>query len=129
MVKIGFICEGTTEQILLQSSSFQQLLNTLNLEALPIINAEGSGNLLPHNISGYVERLEQLKAQATIVLTDLDADVCITQTKNRISARPNDIIIVAVKTIESWFLASTTAMRAILRQPAFSFAYPESEFK
>ena len=47
MVKVGFICEGYTELILLQSDPFRQLLVSLNIERLNVINAEGSGNLLP----------------------------------------------------------------------------------
>jgi hypothetical protein len=127
MIKIGFICEGRTEQILLQSSSFEKLLASYNLESLPIINAEGSGNLLPHNIEGYLTRLEQQGAQMIVILTDLDEDICITETKKRISAREQDIVVIAVKKIEAWFLACSTTMQQILGQPGFHFANPENE--
>src|SRR5882757_9433050 len=99
MTKIGFICEGRTEQILLQSNSFGQLLTSLNLESLPVINAEGSGNLLPHNIEGYVSRLEKEGAETIVIVTDLDQDICITETKKRISARKKDLVVIAVKKI------------------------------
>jgi len=127
MVKIGFICEGNTEQILLQSDSFKKLLTSLNLESLPVIDAKGAGNLLPHNIVGYISRLENQGAQKIFILTDLDEDICITQTKQRIKARPQDIAIIAVKKIESWFLASSPAMAALIRQPGFIFQAPEGE--
>jgi hypothetical protein len=71
MVKVGFICEGATEQILLQSDSFRNLLSSLNLESLQIIDAKGAGNLLPHNIEGYVTRLEKEGAKVIVILTDL----------------------------------------------------------
>lgn len=46
MVQIGFICEGYTEQFLLQSDSFREYLHSINIDPLPIINAEGINNLL-----------------------------------------------------------------------------------
>ena len=73
-----FICEGNTEQILLQSHSFKSLLTSLNLESLPVIDAKGAGNLLPHNIAGYINRLESQRAEKIFILTDLDEDICIT---------------------------------------------------
>jgi len=127
MVKVGFICEGLTESILLQSNSFRQLLSSLNIESLPVVNAQGSGNLLPHNISGYISLLEKQGATVVIILTDLDEDICVTLTKQRIAARKQDIVIIAVKTIEAWFLACTPTMRAFLGLPGFVFPEPENE--
>lgn len=127
MIKVGFICEGSTELRLLQSAPFQQLLASLNIERLNVINAEGSGNLLPHNIAGYVTSLEKAGAEAIVILTDLDEDICVTQTKARISARKQDIVVIAVKKIEAWFLASTLAMQNLLTQPGFNFPSPENE--
>lgn len=127
MTKIGFICEGRTEQILLQSNTFGKLLTSFNLESLPVIDAGGSGNLLPHNIQGYISRLEKEGAQAIIILTDLDEDICITETKKRISARKQDIVVIAVKKIEAWFLACSPAMQQLLSQPGFNFDNPENE--
>lgn len=129
MVKIGFICEGVTEQILLQSSTFKQFLKSINLESVPVIDAQGSGNLLPHNISGYILRLEKEGAEKIFILTDLDDDICITKTKQRINARQEDIVIIAVKKIESWFLACSAAMAALTKQPGFAFQTPEAEVR
>lgn len=56
---------------------------------------------LPHNIVGYTERLEKEGARIIVILTDLDDDSCITETRNRISARAQDVVIVAVKKIEA----------------------------
>jgi hypothetical protein len=127
MVKIGFICEGYTEQILLQSDPFRKLLHSLNIESLSAINAEGSGNLLPHNITGYIERLEKQGATTVLILTDLDDEICITNTKSRIGARPKDQVIISVKKIEAWFLASSPAMEKLLAIPKFVFANPEDD--
>jgi predicted ATP-dependent endonuclease of OLD family len=127
MIRVGFICEGYTEQILLQSSRFRQLLASLNIESVQVINAEGSGNLLPRNIVEYTARLERRGARIVIILTDMDDDSCITETKKRISARKQDVMIVAVQKIEAWFLACTPAMRNVLGQPGFECSNPEEE--
>ena len=127
MVKIGFICEGDTEQILLLSDSFQHYLSSINLLAVNVINACGSGNLLPHNIGGYVESLEKAGAEVVVILTDLDDDICITRTKERIMPRVQDVVIIAVKKIEAWFLANDIAMRSLFKDGQFSFIAPEGE--
>lgn len=127
MVKVGFICEGFTEQILLLSDKFQQLLISIKLQLVNVINATGSGNLLPHNIKGYTESLEKDGAEVIIILTDLDEDICVTKTKERIKARETDIVIIAVKKIESWFLANDDAMQLLLNNPHFSYSTPEKE--
>ncbi len=127
MVKVGFICEGDTEAILLSSDNFQLYLSSINLRAVNVINACGSGNLLPHNIKGYIEGLEKSGAEVILILTDLDENICITETKNRIKARLQDIVIVAVKKIEAWFLANDLAMRLLLNNPDFSYPAPEKE--
>lgn len=127
MIKVGFICEGHTEKILLESAAFGHLLAKLKIEPLQVINAEGCDNLLPHNIVSYITILEEAGAQVIVILTDLDDDVCITKTINRISARPQNITVVAVKKIEAWFLACTPAMQRMLGQTDFSFPNPEGE--
>lgn len=86
-------------------------------------NALGGGVLW----SKYIDRLENQGAQKIFILTDLDEDICITRTKQRIKARPQDIVIIAVKKIESWFLASSSAIAALKRQPGFIFQSPEGE--
>lgn len=129
MRKVGFICEGYTEFYLLRSESFQNLLTRFNLNSVNVINAKGSGNLLPNNISGYIQSLEKDGANVIIILTDLENDICITQTKQRISARREDIVIIAVKQIEAWFLACSKTMGILLNSPQFKFPFPEKENK
>lgn len=127
MVKIGVICEGATERLLLSSESFGGLLASLNIEVVQVINAEGIGNLLPHKRERYIERLEKAQAQVILILADLDENVCITQTKARIEAKPTDVVVIAVKMIESWFLASTLSMRKFMKDDGFFFHLPEEE--
>jgi len=127
MVKVGFVCEGFTEQIFLLSDNFQNFLASVNLKLINVVNATGSGNLLPHNITAYIESLEKDGAEVIVILTDLDKDDCITKTKERISARDKDILVIAVKKIEAWFLANEPAMQLLLNNPQFSFPAPEEE--
>jgi hypothetical protein len=128
MIKVGFICEGFTERKLLESANFKSYLQSINLEQVDeVINAEGSGNLLPHNIKAYTERLKNKGADIIIILTDLDDDICITKTKNRIKAAENEIIVIAVKKIEAWFLACSSTMQQLLKDDTFQFEFPENE--
>jgi len=129
MVKIGFICEGQTEAELVSSNNFNSYLNSIGLEFINALNAKGSGNLLSYNIKPYIQALERLRAQKIIILTNLDEDKCITITKQRMNARPQDIVIVAIKEIEAWFLANTPAMSIMLGNDNFYFEFPEKEMR
>jgi hypothetical protein len=114
MVKIGIICEGNTELILFQSDDFLAFLQSLEIELVGIVDAQGSGNLLPHNIAGYIAALDAVGAHHIFVVTDLDENVCITKTKERIGAPGNLVTIVAVKQIEAWLMADTLALGTLL---------------
>jgi hypothetical protein len=72
------------------------------------------------------ENLFKKGASVIFILTDLDQDQCITKTRLRIIESENQIIIVAVKQIESWFLSDNFAMNQIF-QGDYSFEYPENE--
>ena len=94
MVKLGFIGEGTTEKIILQSESFRQYLLSNEISFVEnVIDATGNGNLLPKNIEGFVNRLKDDGATAIIILTDLDEDKCISLTKERIDPEGKHISI------------------------------------
>lgn len=127
MVKIGFICEGKTEVLFISSEKFISFLNGNNVQLIDVVNAGGSGNLLPHNITQYLQLLEAKGAEKIFILTDLDEDECITVTKQRINAREKDIVVIAVKQIEAWFLASTQTMQQLLNDDNFTFEFPEKE--
>ena len=128
MVKLGFIVEGGSEKIILQSPGFFSYLQAISVQFIPeIIDAEGNGNLLPHNIVEFTKILEEKGATKIIVLTDLDLDQCITLTKQRISPLPNHVVVVSVKQIESWFLADTVAICNFLNDQNYHCEYPESQ--
>ncbi|MEA5403358.1 hypothetical protein VB776_10555 [Arcicella sp. DC2W] len=126
MVNIGFICEGYTELFILESDTFKNLLNELGLHSVGVINVQGNGNLLPHNIKSHRENLFNKGASVIFILTDLDQEQCITKTRLRITESENQIIIVAVKQIEAWFLADYIAMNTIFKGD-YSFEFPENE--
>jgi hypothetical protein len=129
MVNVGFICEGDSDSVLFQSQTFYNFLHDLNIIRINVINAQGSGNLLPHNISGYLESLERQGSEKIVIVTDLDTEPCFTSRKEQIDARPEDTVIIAVKEIESWFLADSLSMRRLLRLQHFNFDLPEEELE
>lgn len=102
MVKIGFICEGRTEKNIVESDSFQKWLCLNGFDcSLPVIDAKGNGNLLPHKIEALRQELLDRGVHKIVILTDLDVDSCITLTRQRITERTDQLIIVAVKQIEA----------------------------
>jgi hypothetical protein len=117
VVKVGFICEGESEKIIVESSAFQDLLKRLQIECiLPVIDAKGNGNLLPKNIQIHLNTLKTAGAEKFMILTDLDKDTCITLTKDRITHIEDAVIIVAVKQLEAWYLADNKTMSTMLKK-------------
>ncbi len=128
MKKIGFICEGKSDRLILESTLFSKLLSKLNLQSVLVKNVEGNGNLLPDFMDEHLSQMKDYKAEFVLILTDLDEDQCITKTKERIN--PHSylskfvFIVLSVKSIESWFLADSETMSSIFRKN-FHFPLPE----
>ncbi len=111
MVKVGFIGEGKTEQLILQSASFQAWLRQQSIEPVgEVIDAGGSGNLLPNRIEPLCAELFGYDAEKIIILTDLDTDASVAITQKRIGQNDKQLVLVAVQKIEAWFLADTKLM-------------------
>lgn len=128
MVTIGFICEGKTEKNIIESKAFQQWLSQNGFRCiLPAIDAKGGSNLLPNRIEALREELLSQNVQNIVILTDLDTGNCITATRQRIIERPDQIIVVAVKQIEAWFLSDTSTLQTLFSDPTFTFDQPERE--
>lgn len=127
MVRVGLICEGKTELNLFLSSNFKQLLSSYNLSLIKVINAKGSGNLLPHNIEAYIKLMEKNGANKIIIQTDLDQDECKAKTIDRIKPRQQDVLVISVRKIEAWFLADTQIMQKFLKDNKFHFQFPEKK--
>lgn len=127
MVTLGFIAEGATEKMILESPNFHAYLASLNINFIPnVIDANGNGNLLPHNLLPHTQLLKNNGATNIFILTDLDKDQCFTITKSRISAPKDHIITISAKSVESWFLADSDAMRSFLNDANFSYNNPEN---
>ncbi len=126
MVKVGFIVEGGSESIIINSPQFKEFLTRHGCQLLsPVIDAKGGGNLLPKNIGVFLEQLQQQAADKIVVLTDLEMGPSVTVVRERIAHPQLDIIFVAVKALEAWYLADTDAMKRWLESADFFEKHPE----
>jgi Domain of unknown function (DUF4276) len=127
VVKIGFITEGESEKKVLESDKFQEFLQSLAIECvLPIIDANGNNNQLPHNREVTVQTLRDLGASSIFIVTDKDQEQCFTSIKDRIKPGIDEKVIVSVKQLEAWFLADSSAMKNYLQIEIYSCDHPES---
>lgn len=127
MVKLGFIVEGDSEKIIIESKKFSDFLQQNNYQLVrPVVNAKGGGNLLPHNIGVFIKTLQKQKAEKICVLTDLEDEESVNIVRDRIMHAEIDEIFIAVKALEAWFLADTEAMRRWLEVDDFIEDEPEN---
>lgn len=114
MVKVGFVVEGACEKIVIESAVFKDFLQRNDFELIePVVDANGAGNLLPHNIEPFIGVLEEKGAERLYILTDSDG-FPVEDVKERINHAKITAYFIAVKAIEAWFLADTQAMRKFL---------------
>jgi hypothetical protein len=126
MVKVGFIVEGDSEKIVVESPDFKAFLQEQHFELVnPVVNAKGGGNLLPQNIDAYLGRLDHQSVDIIVVLTDLEDEASVELVRERISDARIDSIFVAVKALEGWFLADSSAMNKWLGINDFNEPQPE----
>ena len=124
MVKIGFIVEGNTEKIVIESESFKQWTTQQGIEIYhPVLDAKGGGNLLPKHIEPLVQRLKD--ADYIVILTDLEHETSPQAVRDRIGTSYTSLIFIAVKAIEAWFLADSEALRKWLKTDDVFEVYPE----
>ncbi|PHX44937.1 hypothetical protein AO263_18905 [Pseudomonas sp. NZIPFR-PS5] len=115
MVKVGFIVEGASEKIVIESSDFRAFLHRNGFELLdPVVDAQGGGNLLPQHLRTFVETLSDLGADRIFILTDLERDISVDVVRARIQHDRVEMAFIAIKALEAWFLADGTAMNAWL---------------
>ncbi|MCC6505947.1 MAG: DUF4276 family protein [Aquimonas sp.] len=126
MVKVGFIVEGDSEKVLIESAGFRQWAGNQGLEICgPVINAKGGGNLLPHHLKTMLAQFAISQPDHIVILTDLEDAVDVEAVKTRITTEHTHLIFIAVKALEAWFLADTDAMRRWLNAPEFFEPTPE----
>ncbi|GAB3766744.1 DUF4276 family protein [Spirosoma pomorum] len=114
MVKLGIICEGESEPFILDTVDFRQFIAQHNLELVGVTQAGGKKEYEAERINKHRKILLDRGAERIIVLVDLDADACITLTKQQINSAPNQTVIVAVKEFENWYLADSQALSSFL---------------
>lgn len=125
MVKVGFIVEGDTEKILIESNMFKQWATRRNIEIVaPVLDAKGGGNLLPQNIEPLVRILQAKSPHYIAILTDSEG-YPVANVINRIGTQHTNLIFVAVKALEAWFLADAEAMKIWLSIGSFHESQPE----
>jgi hypothetical protein len=126
MVKVGFIVEGDSEKVLIESAGFGQWASAQGLHICsPVINAKGGGNLLPHHIKPMLAQIERSQPDYIVILTDLEDSADVDTVKARITTEHTDLIFIAVKALEAWFLADTEAMCRWLNVSNFFELAPE----
>ncbi|WP_186685604.1 hypothetical protein [Pseudomonas vanderleydeniana] len=126
MVKAGFIVEGASERIVVESQAFRALLQSCGYELVtPVVDANGGGNLLPHNIEAFLDRLDEAGAEEVFILTDLEDELHVRTVRDRVAHQRVRFAFVAVKALEAWFLADTQAMNAWLKTDDFFEDTPE----
>lgn len=130
MVTVGFVVEGASDERLVNSDSFKNLLESnYGLEIVKVISADGNSNMCSRLIGTYIDLLKkQANPDRIIVLADLDPEKCapcITKRKEIIGNQHIDLVVIARKAMESWFLADTIAMQLWTKDQDFYEEYPE----
>lgn len=82
------------------------------------------GNLLPKNIEPFIAKLSD--AERIIVLTDLENEPSVNDVKNRIIHDSVNVVFVAVKALEAWYLADTESMKKLFDDLTFFENSPEN---
>ena len=135
MVRIGFVVEGQTEKVFIESKAFRRWLEKKEMRLVdPVLSANGHGNMRRWAAMGESGWTMLLRKQTgdldrIVVLADLDpspAVPCITARKNLIDSEAADLVVVARKAIESWFLADTKAIARWTTDDSYYEAHPEA---
>jgi len=128
VVRVGFIVEGDTEKVLVESLPFKNWISKFNIELIDqVINAKGGGNLLPHKIDDMIETLINQSANHIFILTDLEDYPSISYVKDRTSHPKVDDSFITIISTESWFLACSTALGFWLgKDSAYYISDPEN---
>ncbi len=126
MVKLGIICEGETEGIIFNTPEFGQLLQSFQVKLIGVVETGSKTQYFEDRLIKYRQILLDKGADKIIALVDLDKDACITLTKEGIPHFEDQLIIVAVKEFENWYLADTAALSSLLDRQVYIYL-PEKE--
>lgn len=125
MVNVGFMVEGATERLIVKSPAFQQMLQRMGLQtAGDIVDVRGRTNLLSNRADSIRQLLLQSGAEKIVMLTDKEDTACYSSLKALINT-PIDLIAVANRTVEAWFLADSQTLSTLF-QTNFYCESPET---
>jgi hypothetical protein len=126
LVKLGFIVEGSSDKLVLESELFRQFLDSLRVHYVQeVINARGCGNQLSKNRNAFTALLRDKGATHIFILTDQDSAPCYTARKVELQPGPNEYVVISRKMLESWFLADKAALSRFLATNDIECSHPE----
>jgi hypothetical protein len=126
--KIGFIAEGDSEVIFLNSSAFQSTLQSLGFRCVGVYNLNGRDNFWGQNqnLISFIQILIDSGAEDIIFLLDFEFDNCYSQIKERIGQHfHKQHIVIAKRAIEAWFLSDSITLSSIFNNQ-FNLKNPEN---
>lgn len=127
---VGFIVDGRSDKIVVESDEFAVWLDRRGLRrGEPVVVADGQPRGEQVGRLATLLRKQAGDLDAVVQLTDLDPDAvvpCISERKAYAQTSMVDLVVVAKKAMESWFLADTVAMQNWSGDPDFFEEYPEA---
>ncbi|UTA67077.1 MULTISPECIES: DUF4276 family protein [Emticicia] len=114
MVKLGIICEGESETIIFNSDIFKNWLSSFNIELASVQETGSINQFFDGRFESHRALMLKKGVDFIVALIDLDKEPCLVQHKNKVNAKETDIVAVAVKEFESWYLADSDALSKVL---------------
>ena len=134
MVKVGFLIEGDTERVIVQSEAFQDLCKSLGIEVIrsvfPPHKKERGKDIFknPEKIASFINILSDMGASVIFCIRDLEDLPNISIAKDEIASMDKRITkIIVVRKIESWFLADIATIEKYFNN-AVTSQFPEVQF-
>ena len=134
MVKVGFLVEGDTEKVIVQSEAFQDLCKSLGIEVIrnvfPPHKKERGKDIFknPEKIASFINILSDMGASVIFCIRDLEDLPNISIAKAEIASVDKRITkIIVVRKIESWFLADIVTIEKYFNN-AVTSQFPEVQF-
>ncbi len=110
MVRLGIICEGESETIILNGENFKNLLNSYNIALISVQETGSINQFFEDRFESHRAFMLTLGVDFIIALIDLDKEPCLVVHKNKVNIIENEVVVVAVKEFESWYLADSDAL-------------------
>jgi hypothetical protein len=129
MIKVGFVVEDKAFESTINSKDFRRILIGYKLELVGVHNAKGRDNLRNSNddVSSFFMRLADKGSDFIFAMIDKENDPCIAFAKKNVHIFNKDkqVIVIAVKAIESWFLADSETLSDLFNRE-YEYDDPEN---